>query len=207
MLYVGWDQHLLFCAPFCFPLPPTMPFGDVVKGPMTASFSAHPDFSKIDWSKVTWLKSGKPWTPDFNKTLAENGLKHKDAIRFKTPGLNGIKGSCFALLVKTDMTAQPLRSALKVGVDQAINIAEQPDGPRQEVQELRAAALHPVPGGLEGVHQEIPVPSVGIHITALPHAAANFADLLLQSHDRWRFEKRLELSARTRRAYTGGFSD
>jgi L-idonate 5-dehydrogenase len=31
-------------------------------------------------------------------------------------------------IVVTDMTAQPLRSALKVGVDQAINIAEQPDG-------------------------------------------------------------------------------
>ena len=26
--------------------------------------------------------------------LAENGLKHKDVIRFRTPGLNGIKGSC-----------------------------------------------------------------------------------------------------------------
>lgn len=94
LLYVGWDQHLFFCAPFCFPLPPTMRFGDVVNGPMTASFSAHPEFSQIDWSKATWLKSGKPWTPDFNKTLAENGLKHKDVIRFKTPGLNGIKGSC-----------------------------------------------------------------------------------------------------------------
>ena len=33
-----------------------------------------------------------------------------------------------AHIVATDMTAHPLRSALKVGADQAINVAEQPDG-------------------------------------------------------------------------------
>ena len=22
LLYIGWDQHLMFCAPFCLPLPP-----------------------------------------------------------------------------------------------------------------------------------------------------------------------------------------
>jgi len=42
---------------------------------------------------VQWFKSGQPWQPDFGKTLAENGLGHKDAIRFRTPGLTGIRGS------------------------------------------------------------------------------------------------------------------
>lgn len=94
LLYIGWEDHLLFCAPFAFPFPPTMRFGDVVAGPMLAAFGYHPDFAQIDWAKAEWFKSGKPVTLDFDKSLAENGLKHKDVIRFRTPGLNGIKGSC-----------------------------------------------------------------------------------------------------------------
>ena len=94
LLYVGWDQHLMFCAPFAYPFPPQMLFRDIIEKVFPGSFGAHPDFAKIDWSKVEWLKSSKPWKPDFDKTLAENGLVHKDVIRFRTPGLNGIKGSC-----------------------------------------------------------------------------------------------------------------
>ena len=56
-------------------------------------FGYHQDFAQIDWSKVVWLKSGQPWQADFNKTLAELGLKHKDVLRFQTPGLNGIQGT------------------------------------------------------------------------------------------------------------------
>jgi phenol hydroxylase P4 protein len=93
MLFVGWDQHLMFCAPFAWALPPAMRFGDLIEGIFPASFGAHPDFALIDWSKVEWLKSGKPWAPDVNKSLAENGLGHKDCLRFRTPGLCGIKGS------------------------------------------------------------------------------------------------------------------
>jgi phenol hydroxylase P4 protein len=50
-----------------------------------------------NWSTSTWriLKSGKPFTPDFNKTLAEQGLQHKDVLRMQTPGLHGINGTCF----------------------------------------------------------------------------------------------------------------
>lgn len=94
LLYVGWDQHLMFCAPFAFPFPPSMPFRDVIGKVLPGAFGYHPEAAEIDWSKVEWLKSGQPWTPDPDKSLAENGLKHKDVLRFRTPGLNGIKGSC-----------------------------------------------------------------------------------------------------------------
>ncbi|HQA11454.1 phenol hydroxylase subunit P4 [Zoogloea sp.] len=93
LLYIGWEDHLLFCAPFAFPFPPTMRFGDIIAGVLPGAFGYHPDFAQIDWSKVEWLKSGKPWQPDADKSLAENGLKHKDVLRFRTPGLTGIKGS------------------------------------------------------------------------------------------------------------------
>ena len=93
LLYIGWDQHLMFCAPFCLPLSPNMRFGDVIEKVLPGVFGYHPDFAKIDWSKAEWLKSSQPWQADFDQTLAELGLKHKDVLRFRTPGLTGIKGS------------------------------------------------------------------------------------------------------------------
>jgi len=94
LLYIGWEDHLLFCAPFAFPFPPTMPFRAVVEEVLPGSFGYHPDFARIDWAQAEWFKSGQPWRPDFDKSLAENGLRHKDVIRFHTPGLRGIAGSC-----------------------------------------------------------------------------------------------------------------
>jgi phenol hydroxylase P4 protein len=93
LLYIGWDDHLMFCAPFCLPLPAETPFGALPGAVFPGVFGEHPDFAKIDWSKVEWLKSGQPWQPDPAKSLAENGLGHKDVIRFRTPGLTGIQGS------------------------------------------------------------------------------------------------------------------
>jgi phenol/toluene 2-monooxygenase (NADH) P4/A4 len=93
LLYIGWEDHLMICAPVCLPLPPDMPFGALPTAVLPGIYGYHPDFAKIDWSKVQWLKSGDQGSPDPAKSLAENGLKHKDAIRFRTPGLTGIKGS------------------------------------------------------------------------------------------------------------------
>ncbi|MDE2371207.1 MAG: phenol hydroxylase subunit P4 [Burkholderiales bacterium] len=93
LVYIGWDQHLMFCAPFCFPLPPGMPFGAFVEQVLPTCFGYHPEFKQIDWSRAQWLKSGQPFVPDFTKSLADNGIGHKDALRLRTPGLNGIKGS------------------------------------------------------------------------------------------------------------------
>ena len=93
LLYIGWEDHLMFCAPFCLPLPPTMPFGALISDVLPGLYGYHPDFARIDWTQAQWFKSGQPWTPDPAKSLADNGLKHKDAIRFRTPGLTGIKGS------------------------------------------------------------------------------------------------------------------
>ena len=94
LLYIGWEDHKMFCAPFCVPVPPDMKFGDMVSNMLPGMFSAHPDFAKIDWTTTEWFKSGQPWTPDPAKSLQANGLQHKDAIRFRTPGLTGIQGTC-----------------------------------------------------------------------------------------------------------------
>lgn len=95
LLYVGWEDHMMICAPLALPLPPAMPFGDMVEKVLsTTAFAAHPEWTKIDWSKAEWLRSGQRFKPDFKKSLADNGLGHKAVIRFRTPGLTGIKGSC-----------------------------------------------------------------------------------------------------------------
>ncbi|MEO8839844.1 MAG: phenol hydroxylase subunit P4 [Herbaspirillum sp.] len=94
LLYVGWEDHLLFCAPFALPFPPAMRFGDVVEKVLPGAFGVHPDWTQVNWDRAEWFKSGHSWQPDFEKTLEQNGLRHKDVIRFRTPGLTGIKGSC-----------------------------------------------------------------------------------------------------------------
>jgi phenol hydroxylase P4 protein len=95
LLYIGWDDHKMFCSPFCVPVPPATKFGDWVRGALPGMFGAHPDFARIDWNAVEWLSSGQPFKPDPDKTMAENGLGHKSALRLRTPGLNGLGGSCF----------------------------------------------------------------------------------------------------------------
>lgn len=94
LLYLGWEDHLLFCAPVCVPLPPSMPFGALVKEVLPGIYDSHPDFAQIDWDQVEWFQSGAPFVPDLNRSLADNGLVHKSVVRFRTPGLTGIAGTC-----------------------------------------------------------------------------------------------------------------
>lgn len=86
--YVSWDRHLMFAAPFVLCLSPQMRFGDLVNGPIRDLIQADPDASGIDWATVEWLKSNAPFVPQFDRTLAENGLRHKEQLRFRTPGPN-----------------------------------------------------------------------------------------------------------------------
>jgi phenol hydroxylase P4 protein len=43
---------------------------------------------------VQWFCGDKMFTPKPNKTLAEHGFTHKSVLRFRTPGLEGLRGSC-----------------------------------------------------------------------------------------------------------------
>ena len=92
LTFIGWLDHLMFCAPFAFPLPPDMPFGALIEAVLPGAFGQHPDFAKIDWSTVEWTKGGQPFHPDPSKSLADNGMRHKDSLTFRTPGLTGFEG-------------------------------------------------------------------------------------------------------------------
>lgn len=93
VVYLHWEKHLSFCSAIAFPLPPSMPFGAFVEAIVKPHYSAHPDFEKIDWANVVWTIDDETRTPDMDRPLEENGVKHKTLVRFRTPGLDGFKGS------------------------------------------------------------------------------------------------------------------
>lgn len=93
IVYLSWDKHLLFAAPFLICVPPEMPFREFVAGPMTALLAPDADTGAIEWDKVEWLMANHPFVPDFDRSLAENGIAHKAQLRFRTPGLNSIMGA------------------------------------------------------------------------------------------------------------------
>jgi phenol hydroxylase P4 protein len=93
LLNIGWDQHLMFATPLCIPVPAGMPFGALIQAVLPGLFGQHPQFGQIDWAKAQWTRSGEAFTPDPEKSLADNGLGHKAVLRFKTPGVEGLAGA------------------------------------------------------------------------------------------------------------------
>ncbi|MDP6167048.1 MAG: phenol hydroxylase subunit P4 [Gammaproteobacteria bacterium] len=92
LIYLCWDNHLMYCAPFCVPLPTNLPFGALVRDVLPMLFGEHPEFEQIDWQRVRWSDSSDEFLPDFGKSLAQHGFGHKTLIRFKTPALEGSRG-------------------------------------------------------------------------------------------------------------------
>ena len=92
IVYFSWNDHLMFCAPLGFPLPPSTPFSALVDI-LAPHYGNHFEWAKIDWSQVKWELNRQPFSPDYSKSLADNGIDHKSVLRFTTPGLTGYKGS------------------------------------------------------------------------------------------------------------------
>ncbi|WP_171430100.1 phenol hydroxylase subunit P4 [Acinetobacter lactucae] len=93
LLYVGWDHHTLFCSAHAMLASPQQTFGQLIEQQITGGFAQHPDFAKIDWSKVQYRLDGQIISPESTKTLAELGFSHKSLLRFVTPELNGYNDS------------------------------------------------------------------------------------------------------------------
>jgi len=91
LLYLCWENHLMFAAPFCIPVPRTLPFGAVIMEVLPELYGEHPEFEDIDWKRTQWFNSNKRFIPDVGKSLAQHGLGHKSLIRFRTPALEGIR--------------------------------------------------------------------------------------------------------------------
>lgn len=91
LIFLCWENHLMFAAPLCVPLPPTLPFGALVRDVLPELYGEHPEFEDIDWKRTQWFNSSKRFIPDVGKSLEHHGLSHKSLIRFRTPALDGIR--------------------------------------------------------------------------------------------------------------------
>jgi phenol hydroxylase P4 protein len=91
LLYLCWDNHLMFAAPLCIPVPRTLPFGALIRDVLPELYGEHPEFENIDWKRTQWFNSNKRFIPDVGKSLEHHGLGHKSLIRFRTPALEGIR--------------------------------------------------------------------------------------------------------------------
>lgn len=90
LVYLHWEEHLMYCAALAFPLPPEMPFGAIVGELIPQFYGAHPDFASIDWSTVRWTLDGEDFVPDLDTAIGSQGVGHKSLLRFSTPGLHGL---------------------------------------------------------------------------------------------------------------------
>ncbi|WP_449432146.1 phenol hydroxylase subunit P4 [Pseudomonas putida] len=94
LVYLCWEKHLMFCAPFTLPLPPSMVFGDFIEQVVKPSISPHPQALQVDFDAVQWRLNGQPFTPVLSASLIDNGIDHKSLLHLVTPGLDGIAGTC-----------------------------------------------------------------------------------------------------------------
>lgn len=90
LVFISWDHHLLFAAPMMFCVTPQTRLGELLDRHLQPLLQADPDSAAIDWSKAEWLKGNQPWVPDFERSLADNGIGHKQQLRLRTPGLNSV---------------------------------------------------------------------------------------------------------------------
>lgn len=95
LVFIYWHGHRVVCSPRAFPLPTEMPFGALISDIIPLSYSIEPDFADLDFDKteVIWEIDGKIVTPDFSKSLKENGVGHKSFVTFITPALIGKVGA------------------------------------------------------------------------------------------------------------------
>ena len=77
LVYVAWDDHLLFSAAQTFSLPPAMSFQVLISEVLPTVFDHHPDFKHIKWAAVKWSLDGEPLEPDMDGSLEHNGVGHK----------------------------------------------------------------------------------------------------------------------------------
>lgn len=93
VVYAQWEQHLMFCAPFAFPVPLSMPFQVFVDEVVMPVYAAHPEVSRADFKTGQWTLNGVAFEPDLSGSLEANGVTHKAVLRVKTPELTGIDQS------------------------------------------------------------------------------------------------------------------
>ncbi len=90
--YVRWEKHLMFACPSAYRAPTAMRFSDFLEQLLKPDYAAHPESVKLDFARCVWKLEKAPWQPDFDKSIADNGIGHMSYIEFNAPGLDGLHG-------------------------------------------------------------------------------------------------------------------
>lgn len=90
--YIQWDRHLLYACPLAYRAPLDMKFRDFLENLLRPDYHAHPDTAQLDFDCCTWRLDQRPWQPDLERSLAENGIGHMSYVEFHSPGLTGMHG-------------------------------------------------------------------------------------------------------------------
>lgn len=94
LLFVYWEDHLLFCAPAALLVNPHDSVAALVEQ-LKQALAYDPVAAQLTVENIDWYRSGdyasdERWPMDEQKTLAENGLTHKTLIRMRTPTLGDV---------------------------------------------------------------------------------------------------------------------
>ena len=73
LLYIGWEDHLMFCAPFAFPVPADHAFRRHRRRVLPGASATTRTSRRSTGRRPSGSSPGKPWAPDFDKSLADNG--------------------------------------------------------------------------------------------------------------------------------------
>lgn len=87
IVYFCWEGHLLFAAPFITFVPRGVMLGQYLNDTIRPLLGPDPDAVALDWAMAQWSNGPAPFTPDFDATITDNGIGHKDKIIMRTPGL------------------------------------------------------------------------------------------------------------------------
>ena len=90
--YINWHKHLMYACPSAYRAPVDMNFRDFLENMLRPDYAQHPDTEKLDFDQCEWTFDHQPWTPDFSKSIKENGIDHMAYLEFTSPGLDGMHG-------------------------------------------------------------------------------------------------------------------
>lgn len=90
--YIQWEQHLLYACPAAYRAPVAMTLRNFMETMFRPDYQGHPDTARLDMDKLEWKLDQKPWQPDLDKSLKDNGIGHMAYLQIRSPGLEGMHG-------------------------------------------------------------------------------------------------------------------
>lgn len=78
LVHVLRADSMFFCSAVCFRAPQAMSFDDFYNGMVLPLFTSDPDFDAT--KQITWKLVDDDFSPEGAKSLADNGIKHKNTL-------------------------------------------------------------------------------------------------------------------------------